>query len=140
MTKTFDYEAIQVGEVLGTRDITITRDMIATCADAIESRHPWYGESSPFGVPIAPPTIFDNGSLRMLDEQYARFGSIHAKQSWEFLRPVRLGDRVRLFVSIVEKFVRRERPYLVMQLTAVDGEGRVLCRSLHTSLMTLNRE
>jgi acyl dehydratase len=76
----------------------------------------------------------------MLDEQYARFGSIHAKQSWEFLRPVRLGDRVRLFVSIVEKFVRRERPYLVMQLTAVDGEGRVLCRSLHTSLMTLNRE
>jgi hypothetical protein len=60
MTKTFDYEAIQVGEVLGTRDITITRDMIATCADAIESRHPWYGESSPFGVPIAPPTIFDN--------------------------------------------------------------------------------
>src|ERR1700754_3058899 len=140
MPKEFNYDRLQVGEVLGTRDLTITREMIATCADAIESRHPWYREDSPFGGPVAPPTIFDNESLRMLDEQYARFGSIHAKQAWEFVRPARLGDRVTLRVAIVEKYVRRERPYLVMELTAVNAGGDLICRSRHTSLMTLARE
>ena len=140
MRKHFDYDTIQVGETLGRKDVVITDAMIRTCAQAIESAHPWYFDASPFGGRIAPPTIFDNDSLRMLDEQYARFGSIHAKQSWEFLRPVRLGERVTLSVSIVEKYVRRERPYLVMELTAVDTGGNLLCRSLHTSLMTLFRE
>ena len=140
MPKPFNYDTIQVGEVLGTRELTITRDMIATCAEAIESQHPWYFYHSPFGGPVAPATIFDNDSLRMLDEQYSRFGSIHARQSWEFLRPARLGDRVRLRVAIVDKFMRRERPYLVMELTAADANGNLLCRSLHTSLMTLQRE
>jgi len=140
MPKTFDYDTLEPGEVLGTRDLTITREMIATCANAIESTHPWYWDDSPYGRPVAPPTIFDNESLRMLDEQYARFGSIHAKQSWEFLRPARLGDRVTLRVAIVEKYVRRERPYLVMELTAVNEGGDLICRSLHTSLMTLNKE
>jgi len=139
MPRPFNYDSIRIGEVLGRRDVTITGDMIATCADAIESSHPWYREGSPWGGPVAPPTIFDNESLRMLDEQYDRFGSIHAKQSWEFHRPVRLGERVTLRVAIVDKYVRRERPYLVMELIAVNAGGQLVCRSLHTSLMTLNR-
>ena len=138
MPKAFNYDSLRVGEVLGIREVTITREMIATCADAIESTHPWYSKSSPYGAPVAPPTIFDNESLNMLDRVYDRFGSIHAKQSWEFLRPVRLGEHVTLRVSIVDKYMRRERPYLVMELTAVNGDGDVLCRSVHTSLMTLN--
>ena len=140
MRKHFDYDTIQVGETLGRKDVVITDAMIRTCARAIESDHPWYFGPSPYGAPVAPPTIFDNDSLRMLDEQYERFGSIHAKQSWEFLRPVRLGERVTLRVAIVDKFVRRDRPYLVMELTAADHAGRLYCRSLHTSLMTLHRE
>jgi 3-hydroxybutyryl-CoA dehydratase len=139
MPKPFDYEAIQIGEVLGRRDVTITQAMIDTCAEAIESDHPWYCGDSPYGVPVAPPTIFDNDSLRMLDEQYDRFGSIHARQSWEFHRPARLGERVALRVSIVDKYVRRERPYLVMEMTAVNEADELLCRSLHTSLMSLRR-
>lgn len=140
MPKEFNYDRLEIGEVLGTRELTITREMIETCADAIESRHPWYLKDSPYGHPVAPPTVFDNESLRMLDEQYARFGSIHSRQSWEFLQPARLGDHVTLLVRIVDKYVRRERPYLVMELTAVSDGGDLICRSRHTSLMTLNRE
>jgi acyl dehydratase len=113
--------------------------MIRTCAGAIESTHPWYFEDSPYGGRIAPPTIFDNDTLRLLDEQYARFGSIHARQAWEFKQPVRLGTRVTLTVRVVDKYMRRQRPYIVMELTAIDADGVELCRSLHTSLMTLQK-
>jgi 3-hydroxybutyryl-CoA dehydratase len=139
MRKPFDYDTIAIGEVLGQKEVLITDDMVRTCAGAIESSHPWYFEDSPFGGRVAPPTIFDNDTLRMLDEQYERFGSVHAKQAWEFKHPARIGTTVTLTVTVVDKYVRRERPYLVMELVAVDKDGNEICRSLHTSLMTMHR-
>lgn len=139
MRKQFDYETIAIGEVLGQKEVLITDDMVRTCAAAIESTHPWYFDDSPFGGRIAPPTIFDNDTLNMLDEQYERFGSVHAKQAWEFKHPARIGKTVTLTVTVVDKYVRRQRPYIVMELVAVDEDGIEICRSLHTSLMTLQR-
>ena len=91
MRKPFNYETIEVGEILGQQEVQITDDLVQVCAHAIESTHAWYVEDSPFGGRIAPPTIFDNDTLRILDEQYERFGSIHAKQAWEFKHPARVG-------------------------------------------------
>jgi acyl dehydratase len=139
MPKTFDYETIQIGEVLGRKEVRITDELIRTNAEAIESQHPWYFEASPYGGRIAPPTIFGDDTLRILDEQYSRFGSIHAKQAWEFKYPARLGHGVTLTVTVTDKFYRRERPYIVMELVAVDDEGIELCRSSHTSLMTMEK-
>ena len=137
MKKKFDYETIQVGEELGRKEFLITDEMIRVCAGAIESTHPWYFEDSPFEGRIAPPTIFDNETLRMLDENYERFGSIHAKQAWEFKNPARLGKKVIVTVRLVDKYVRRDRPWIVMELLAVDEDGLEVCRGRHTSLMSM---
>mgnify|MGYP003589610134 CR=1 FL=1 len=137
MKKKFSYETIDVGEELGRKEILITDEMIRTCAGAIESARPWYFEDSPFGGRIAPPTIFDNETLRMLDENYERFGSIHAKQAWEFKNPARLGKKVTVTVRLVEKYVRRDRPWIVMELLAGDEDGVEVCRGRHTSLMSM---
>jgi 3-hydroxybutyryl-CoA dehydratase len=139
MRKTFDYETIEIGEVLGRKEVLITDEMVRTCAHAIESTHPWYFEDSPYGGRIAPPTIFDNDTLNMLDEQYERFGSIHAKQAWEFKHPARIGKKVTLTVRVIDKYVRRERPYIIMELVAVDEDGLEICRGKHTSLMSLHK-
>ena len=139
MRKRFIYENIQVGEELGRKEILITDEMIRTCADAIESAHPWYFEDSPFGGRIAPPTIFDNDTLRILDENYERFGSIHAKQAWEFKNPAKLGKKVTLSVHVIDKYVKRERNWIIMELVAVDEDGLEICRGKHTSLMSLKK-
>jgi len=139
MRKKFIYDNIQVGEDLGRKEILITDEMIRTCANAIESAHPWYFEDSPFGGRIAPPTIFDNDTLSILDENYERFGSIHAKQAWEFKNPARLGKKVTLSVHVVDKYVKRERNYIIMELVAVDEDGVEICRGKHTSLMSLKK-
>jgi 3-hydroxybutyryl-CoA dehydratase len=135
--KKFVYENIQIGEELGKREVLITEELIRSCAQAIESNHPWYFQDSPFGGRIAPPTIFDNDTLRMLDENYERFGSIHAKQSWEFKNPAKLGKQVTLTVRVVDKYLKRDRPWIVMELTAVDEDGIEISRGRHTSLMSL---
>jgi len=131
---------MKVGEELGRKEILITDELIRTCANAIESNHPLYFEDSPFGGRIAPPTIFDNETLRILDEQYERFGSIHAKQAWEFKNPAKLGKKVTVTVKLADKYIKRGRNYIVMELVAVDEDGVEICRGRHTSLMSLKKE
>jgi 3-hydroxybutyryl-CoA dehydratase len=138
--KVFDYEHLEVGEDLGTRTIDVTDDLVRDCLEAIESTHPWYLEASPFGQRIAPPTLFDNETLNMLDTRYARFGSIHAKQSWRFLKPVPVGSRVHVNVRISDKFVRRDKGYMMMTLTVTDDAGTTLCTGTHTSVVSLVRK
>ena len=140
MRKSFDYNTIQIGEVLGHKLMLITDALIGTCTAAIEASHPWYFHDSPLGGRIAPPTVFANVTLDLLDEQYERFGSIHVGQAWQFNQPARLGQCVTLTVRVADKYVRRERPYIVMALDAVDEDGVQLCRSTHTSLMTMTKE
>lgn len=140
MRKSFNYDTIQIGEVLGRKQMLITDELIRTCANAIEASNPWYFDDSPLRGRIAPPTVFANVTLDVLDEQYERFGSIHVGQAWEFNHPVRLGQHVSLTVTVADKYRRRERPYIVMTLDAVDEAGVNLCRSIHTSLMTMTKE
>ncbi len=137
MRKEFSYTNIEAGEELGQKEILITDAIIRECADAIESNHPWYFEDSPFGGRIAPPTIFDNDTLRTLDENYERFGSIHAKQAWEFKNPARLGKKVTFTVRVIDKYIKRGRNYIVMELVALDEDGLEICRGRHASLMRL---
>jgi acyl dehydratase len=135
--KVFDYEHLQVGEDLGWRTIPITDELIDDYTAAVGATHPWYTSPSPHGRRIAPPTIFDNECLRMLDTRYARFGSIHARQTWSFLKPIPVGATVRVNVRIVDKFVKREKGWFVMELTATDQDGDVVCRGRHTSVVSL---
>ncbi len=137
MKKKLNYQNIEVGEELGKKEVLITDEMIQACANAIESKHPWYFEDSPFGGRIAPPTIFDNDTLRMLDESYDRFGSIHSRQVWEFKNPARSGKKVTLSVRIIDRYVKRDRGYVTMELVAVDEDGLEICRGRHTSLIGL---
>jgi acyl dehydratase len=135
--KTFDYEHLEVGEDLGTRVIQVTDGLVRECVEAIESTNEWYLMGSPLGGPIAPPTLLDNECLRILDTRYARFGSIHAKQSWRFRAPIRIGCRLAVNVRISDKYVRRGKGYFVMTLTATDETGEVVCTGLHTSVVSL---
>jgi acyl dehydratase len=135
--KVFDYETLEVGEDLGTRTIRITDDLVREYTSLIETDHPWYRETSPYGGRIAPPTIFDNETLRMIDTVYARFGSIHAKQSWDFRKAVRVGATIRVNVRLAEKFVKRDKGWMVLELTAIDESGDVVCRGRHTSAVSL---
>jgi hypothetical protein len=48
MRKLFNHDTIHIGEVLGEKEVRITDEMIRTCAQAIESSHPWYFEDSPY--------------------------------------------------------------------------------------------
>ena len=135
--KKFDYETLEVGEDLGTKEIVITEDVLRSYVSAIEDEHPWYLESSPFGRPIVPSTVFDEEVLRMLDAKYERFGSIHAKQDWEFKSPAFVGERLKIKTRIADKYIKRERGWMVLQLDVLGEDGREICHAKHYSVVSL---
>lgn len=140
MKQRFHPDTLHVGQIIGRDAIEITPALIGSCAAAIEADRPWYRAASPFGGPIAPPTVFADDTLRLLDEAYARFGSIHARQAWQFSQPARVGTRAAITVTVVDKYQRRGGDYIVLELVALDQDGYELCRSRHTSLMSLAKE
>jgi acyl dehydratase len=137
--KIFSFDTLIPGEEVGRKEIVVTEELIKRHADAIGADRAWYLQDSPFGGIIAPPTLFVSETLKVVDDHYGRFGSIHAKQVWEFKKPVKLGDRVKVVVKIADKYVKRERAYVVFEFIAAGQDGEEYCRGLHTSLISMKK-
>ncbi|MBI1724440.1 MAG: MaoC family dehydratase [Candidatus Tectomicrobia bacterium] len=135
----FAWENLSRGMVIGERVITVTPEMVAAHCGALGADRPWYRGESPFGGPVAPPMIFINDLLAIYDENFRRFGTIHARLSWRFHRPARVGERVHQKVTVQDLYVRRGKGWIVSELAARGEAGDVICTSLHTSVLSLTR-
>jgi acyl-CoA thioesterase FadM len=60
--------------------------------------------------------------------------SIWAKSEHEFLKPMKVGSKVYIRGKIIEKYVKRDRNYVVADYETVDEDGGVLMRSRETSV------
>ena len=135
----FVWENLSPGMVIGEREITVTPEMVAAHCGAVAADRPWYRGESPFGGPIAPPMIFVNDLLAIYDENFRRFGTIHAKLAYRFHRPARVGERVHQRVTVKDLYVRRGKGWIVSELVVRGEGGGVVCTSLHTSVLSLTR-
>ena len=136
----FVWENLQVGMTIGERSLTVTQEMVDAHCDAVGARREWYETDSPVGGTIAPPMIFINDLLAIYDENYKRFGTIHAKLGYRFHRPVRVGETVRQKVIVKDLYVKREKGWIVSELSVANEAGELLLTSSHTSVLSLTRK
>ena len=61
-------------------------------------------------------------------------GGIHAKQAIRFHRTVKIGDRLSLQGRVIEKYVRKERPYVVSDFEARTADGELVSSGRITSI------
>jgi acyl dehydratase len=134
--KTISYEAVQVGEEFMSDDFLIKPEDIETFAYAVDDHNPWYSEDSPFGGPVAHPTLLGNQALLMRHSKYVVPAGLHAKMQFEFLEPLRVGMRVRSYGRVLDKYERRGRHYMVTQFETRDEDsGTVLTRGQFTQMI-----
>jgi acyl dehydratase len=130
------YEALTVGEEFMSDDFLVKPEDVETYAYAVDDHNPWYLEDSPFGGPIAHPTLLANQALLMRHSKYIVPAGLHAKMQFEFLEPIRVGMRVRSYGKVIDKYERRERHYMVTQFETRDEEtGAVLVRGQFTQMI-----
>jgi len=132
------FEEIKVGDKLGPVQHHVCAQMIEDYAQATGDDQLWHsGGASPFAEAVAHPAMATIFSTRLMGRSGIDrpSGGIHAKHEYEFLGAVRAGQTLTTTGQVVEKYIRRERKYVVCDSLTVDEGGRPIVRCRFTQIL-----
>jgi acyl dehydratase len=114
---------VHVGQDVGGRETRIEADDVARYVAGT-------GGARNGGSRLAPALLFHSEVYRSLAWYLPNiFGNLHARQEWELFAPLELGTSVRTRTTVVERYRKRDRDYVVGEVLLTDADGRWLQRS-----------
>jgi acyl dehydratase len=125
------FEDLPIGEEYAD-EYVLTAELARDYAEGIDDPNPWYLERSPFGGPVANPMLIVAQHARLFKTKYLTAGNVHTRHETQFLNPARLGKVIKVSGTLVEKYRKRGREYLVMECRSVDEDGIEICRDRRT--------
>jgi acyl dehydratase len=119
-----------VGRDYGTFEYHITPELIATYTEGTGDDNPWYRGDSPLGGAIAPALILHSAVYKDTHWYLPKiYGNLHARQEWENFAPVMVGETIRAHRMIVERYLKRDREYVVCEVILTNAAGLIVARS-----------
>jgi hypothetical protein len=116
------FDGMAVGDVLVDSTVTVTAESIAQFRRSIAT-----DTATLDGLEegYAPPTMAAMWTVPrvMFREWNVPVGGIHARQRWQCTRPIRAGSALRVRISLKEKYVRKDRPWVVFESRLSDLDG-----------------
>ena len=81
--------------------------------------------------PELAPLLHHSECYEFVGEWYLKnlFGNLHAQQDWELFAPIRVGTRVRSVSTIVDRYHKRGRDYVLNETDFDANDSRLLVRS-----------
>lgn len=132
---TKDLADAQIGDHIGTIQFVVTPQLQNQISWSMDDYHPWYiDESTPFGGRVASPMSplpFD-GAMFYDYYKYPAGGSLFAKQEFEFIKPVMVGETYTLTGKLVETYKRKGRSFFKMGISITDKTGIEVMRMAKT--------
>jgi hypothetical protein len=113
--KQFDYDQVKIGEELGSYEYLLTQEMLDNFRASIDD---------PEGCFPTLAVKHDATALAMVYDDTT--GGVNAGNQVEFFNPPIPGKRIRVTGRIHDKYLRRDKPYMVIEATAIDEDGRLL--------------
>ncbi len=131
MSEKSSWEALPIGLQMGPLEIVLDNKTVKERADLVQ----WENREPLDILGFAPPGItIANHALMKFTAWPDLRASIWAKSEHEFLRPMKVGNRIYIRGKIVDKYVKRNRNYVVADYETVDEDGEVLMRSRETAV------
>ena len=128
------WDDIVPGEPRKTLPYQLTQEAIALYCQAVGETNPLYldelaAKAGPYRGLIAPPSIH---ILLMFactpsDDWMRSPGTVNAGQSWSYNIPSRPGDTITLQARALDKFIKRERLFVVHDNVFFNQHGEVIC-------------
>ena len=126
-----------VGRHCGANDYDVTAEGVAFYSEALGDVHPLYAQ-------FAPPLLHHSECYAFVGEWYLKnlFGNLHAQQDWELFAPIPVGGRIRTRSTIIERYAKRGRDYVVNETDVMAADdGRLLVRGrTHQSFLPSRSE
>ena len=119
-------EPAYVGRHCGSNSYEVSKGVVDFYADALDDHHPLQRE-------YAPPLLYHSECYQFVGDWYLKnlFGNLHGRQDWFLLAPIPVGARVHTRSTLLERYHRRGRDWVVNETDIMDGNGRLLVRG-HT--------
>ena len=120
---------VYVGRYMGERVVEITPELVDQYSDAVDDHNRWYSGESPFGGAVAPALLLHSEVYRTLSWYLPGiYGNLHARQEWDLFQPVMVGDRITTRSLVIDRYIKRDREYVVNEVTCSGEDGRPLNR------------
>lgn len=109
------WDVIQVGEDLGSFKYLLTGEMIENYRRVVDN-------------PLAAyPTVAGRHPARAMYQKYGeRMRVPNAGQESQYFNPPLPGKWIHVTAHVADKYIRREKRYLVIEARAVDEDGRLI--------------
>ena len=120
------YESLELGTELRSDDRLIRPQDIEAYAFMVDDYDDLFFEPGPFGPPVAHPTLLANQALFLRHTRFFVPAGLHARMVFDFEQPVRLGTRARTTGRVVDKYLRRDKPYMVTGYRTADEDDTTL--------------
>jgi hypothetical protein len=115
-TQPFDWEAVEIGDTLSSYEYVLTQEMMDKYREAIEDPDARF------------PTIAVKEDTVGFYRKYHDVGSVNARCTFHCYNPPTPGTRLRVNAWIADKYMRRGKPYIVIEAVSVDEHGRLIDR------------
>ena len=126
----FQPRDVYVGRDVAGRLHTITAAEIERYQNGTGDTHPWYQGPSAFNGPVAPALLLHSEVYRDLTWYLPNLiGNLHARQEWDLFHPLQVGQSVRTRSTVVARYLKRNREYVVNEVLVTDLDGQWLQRS-----------
>lgn len=126
----FQRDEVYLGRDMGGADHEIAPALVDRFITATGDANPWYQGGSPLGDAIAPALILHSEVYRSLAWYLPNlYGNLHARQEWEVFAPVEVGERLHTRCVIVDRYLKRDREYVVNEALVFNSAGRLVSRS-----------
>ena len=113
--KLFDYDKAQIGEALGSYEYILTQEMVDTFRESVDDPDAQF------------PTLgvkHDATAFAMVYD--VQIGTVNAGNQVEFFNPPIIGKKIIVHGRIADKYLRRDKPYIVIEAIATDEDGRLI--------------
>ncbi|MYB48328.1 MAG: hypothetical protein F4X72_03500 [Dehalococcoidia bacterium] len=143
-TRTWDYEAVEVGQRAQPIVKEATPDSIVRHASTSRSTNPdHFSDAPPFAMPtqilsLAPKNragVAENNGMTVITAHATPF----AKAEGRWFAPIRLGDTVTSVATVLEKYERRGNKFVTLRLEAHNDGGEKLAEIDHTSIFEFRK-
>jgi len=110
-----------VGRFCGSNQYAITPEVVAFYSEALDDRSPSWAK-------VAPPLLHHSECYKFVGEWYLKtlFGNLHAQQDWELFAPIAVGSNVRSVSTIIDRYAKRGRLYVVNETDLFDADTHQL--------------
>ncbi|MFC1885806.1 hypothetical protein ACFLZM_01955 [Thermodesulfobacteriota bacterium] len=130
MKENIGFNEIEIGMPLGVREIDVTKEAV----DFYMEKSLWDSENFAEQETFAPPGIFNSDHVRMLTAALGGAGDrIWAKSNHQYIKPIRIGAKLKKTGNIADKYIKRGKQYLVYEVETRDENGNLIIKSRETS-------